>query len=193
MDSDTKKPKSLMERCRAVRWLIIDVDGVLTDGSITYAAVGGETTTEIKAFHVRDGSGLKLWHLAGFHSAIITGRSSPIVALRASELGVSHVFQGASDKMPSLLTLLRENVIETSAVCYVGDDEPDVPLLECVGLAVAVADACPSARAAAQYVTTACGGRGAVRETIERILRCQGKMPTSRFTHSERGGCNPPV
>lgn len=176
MSAEPEKPKSLMERCLAVRWLIIDVDGVLTDGDISYAAVGGETTTEIKAFHVRDGSGLKRWHLAGFHSAIITGRSSSIVAHRAGELGVSRVFQGASDKMPSLLTLVRENGIETSAVCYVGDDEPDVPLLGRVGLAVAVADACPSARAAAHYVTTAPGGRGAVREVIERILRCQGKM-----------------
>jgi 3-deoxy-D-manno-octulosonate 8-phosphate phosphatase (KDO 8-P phosphatase) len=170
------KPKSLMERCRAVRWLIVDVDGVLTDGRICYAAAAGATTTEIKAFHVRDGSGLKLWHLAGFRSAIITGRSSPIVTHRAGELGVSRVFQGASDKMPALKELLRENEIDSSAICYVGDDEPDVPLLERVGLAVAVADACPSARAAAHYVTVASGGRGAVREAIERILRCQGKM-----------------
>ena len=180
MDIETGTPKSLMDRCRAVRWLIVDVDGVLTDGSITYAANGGEVTTEVKAFHVRDGSGLKLWHLAGFHSAIITGRSSPIVAHRAGELGVSRVFQGASDKMPSLLTLAREEGIATSAVCYVGDDEPDVPLLKQVGLAVAVADACPSARVAAQYVTTALGGHGAVREIIERILRCQGKMPVAQ-------------
>lgn len=171
--------KSLMERCRAVRWLIVDVDGVLTDGGIVYAAAGGATTNEIKAFHVRDGSGLKLWHRAGLRSAIITGRSSPVVAHRAGELGVSRVFQGASDKMPSLLTLVRENGIATSAVCYVGDDEPDVPLLGTVGLAVAVADACPSARAVAHYVTTAPGGRGAVREVIERILRCQGKMPNA--------------
>ncbi len=181
MSTDPENPKSLMERCRAIRWIILDVDGVLTDGDITYAAVRGRTTTEteIKAFHVRDGSGLKLWHGAGFHSAIITGRSSPIVSHRAEELGVSRVFQGASDKMPSLLTLVQENGIATSAVCYVGDDEPDVPLLGTVGLAVAVADACPSARAVAHYVTTASGGRGAVREVIERILRCQGKMPNA--------------
>ena len=176
MGAESEKPKSLMERCRAIRWIILDVDGVLTDGDITYAAEGGQVTAEIKAFHVRDGSGLKSWHRAGFHSAIITGRSSSIVAHRAGELGVSRVYQGASDKMPSLLTLVQEQGIEPSAICYVGDDEPDVPLLERVGLAVAVADACPSARAVAHYVTMASGGRGAVREVIERILRCQGKM-----------------
>ena len=168
------KSKTLMERCRAVRWLIVDVDGVLTAGGICYAA--GATTTEIKTFHVRDGSGLVLWHRAGFRSAIITGRASPLVAHRAGELGVSRVFQGASDKTPALKELMREEGIDASAICYVGDDEPDVPLLRCVGLAVAVADACPSARAAAHYVTTAAGGCGAVREAVERILRCQGKM-----------------
>ena len=177
MESVSENPKSLMERCRAVRWLIVDVDGVLTRGEISYAAVGGATTTEIKSFHVRDGSGLKLWHLAGLRSAIITGRSSPIVAHRAAELGFSRVFQGASDKMPALAAILREDGIDPSAICYVGDDEPDVPLLKHVGLAVAVADACPSARAAAHYVTTAEGGRGAVREIIERILRCKSKFP----------------
>ena len=175
MEIQPSTPKSLMERCRAIRWIILDVDGVLTDGDITYFAADGEQA-EIKAFHVRDGSGLKLWHHAGLRSAIITGRSSPIVARRAGELGVSRVFQGAADKMPPLSSLTKEYDIDASAICYVGDDEPDVPLLNRVGLAVAVADACPSARAAAHYVTTARGGRGAVRETIERILRCQGKM-----------------
>ena len=176
MESASEKPKSLMERCRAVRWLIVDVDGVLTRGDISYVATAGATTGEHKSFHVRDGSGLKLWHLAGLRSAIITGRSSPVVAHRAAELGISRVFQGSSNKMPALETILRDDGIDSSAICYVGDDEPDVPLLKYVGLAVAVADACPSARAAAHYVTTAAGGRGAVRETIERILRCQGKF-----------------
>ena len=179
MDFDPLPTRSLMQRCLAVRWLVVDVDGVLTRGDITYASVGGEAITELKAFHVRDGSGLKLWLRAGLQSAIVTGRSSPVVAHRARELGISRVFQGAEDKMPALGTLLQEHGIEPAAVCYVGDDEPDVPLLQWAGLAVAVADACPAARAVAHYVTTAPGGSGAVREIIERVLRCQGKMPSA--------------
>ena len=161
---------SLAQRCRPVELLVLDVDGVLTDGAIVY----GSGALEVKAFHVRDGSGLKLWHAAGKRSAILTGRSSSLVEVRASELGVGWVIQGAADKAAALDLLLARGPLSAEAVCYVGDDVPDVPVLRRVGLAVAVADACPAARAAAHYVTSAPGGRGAVRETIERILRCQG-------------------
>ena len=160
----------IADRCRAIRLLVLDVDGVLTDGSIVYTNDG----VELKSFHVRDGSGLKLWHLAGKRSAIITGRTSPIVDVRASELGVSRVIQGASRKDVAFVRLMAELKLDPQAVCYVGDDIPDVRVLRQVGLAVAVADACAEARAAAHYITTAPGGQGAVRETIERILRCQG-------------------
>jgi 3-deoxy-D-manno-octulosonate 8-phosphate phosphatase (KDO 8-P phosphatase) len=162
--------KTLRERCIAIELLIVDVDGVLTAGGIAY----GSPELEIKQFHVRDGSGLKIWHRAGKRSGLITGRSSPVVERRAAELGIGLVVQGAADKGSAYLRLLAEAGVTDEAVCYVGDDLPDVPPLRACGLAVAVADACPEARALAHYLTQAAGGCGAVRETIELILRCQG-------------------
>jgi 3-deoxy-D-manno-octulosonate 8-phosphate phosphatase (KDO 8-P phosphatase) len=150
--------------------LVLDVDGVLTDGGIVY----GDNGVELKQFHVRDGSGLKIWQHAGKRAAIVTGRTSPIVAVRAAELGIDPVYQGAMEKMPAYRRLLADAALRPEQVCYVGDDVPDLPLLGSCGLAVAVADACPEARAAAHYITRAPGGRGAVREAIELILRCQG-------------------
>ena len=165
-----EKVPTLAERCRGVRLLVLDVDGVLTEGGVVYGTGG----LEVKRFHVRDGSGLKAWRRAGRRSAFLTGRSSPVVDLRAVELGVDFVFQGASDKLPAYRRLLEEAALPPSAVCYVGDDLPDLPPMRECGLAAAVADGCREARAAAHYVTRAPGGGGAVREVIELILRCQG-------------------
>jgi 3-deoxy-D-manno-octulosonate 8-phosphate phosphatase (KDO 8-P phosphatase) len=159
------------ERCAAVRMLVLDVDGVLTDGRITYTADG----TEIKSFHVRDGSGLVYWQRLGGRVAIVSGRSSPSVDVRAAELGITLVRQGAADKRAVFAALLESTGLRPAEVCVVGDDVPDLPLLGSCGLAVAVADACPEARAAAHYVTHAPGGRGAVREVVELILRAQGR------------------
>jgi 3-deoxy-D-manno-octulosonate 8-phosphate phosphatase (KDO 8-P phosphatase) len=162
--------KTLRERCAAIELLLVDVDGVLTTGGIVY----GSPELEIKAFHVRDGSGLKIWHQAGKRTGLLTGRRSPLVERRAAELGIGFVVQGAADKLPAYRRLLEEAGVSDEAVCYVGDDVPDVPPLRVCGLAVAVADACSEARAVAHYLTRTPGGRGAVRETIELILRCQG-------------------
>jgi 3-deoxy-D-manno-octulosonate 8-phosphate phosphatase (KDO 8-P phosphatase) len=159
----------LQQRCAAVALLVADVDGVLTDGGIVHG--GG---LELKEFHVRDGSGLKLWHQAGKRTALITGRSSAAVEVRAAELGIEFVTQGASAKWPAYRELLARAGARPEEVCYVGDDLPDLPPLLHCGLAVAVADACAEVRADAHYVTRAPGGRGAVRETVELILRCQG-------------------
>jgi 3-deoxy-D-manno-octulosonate 8-phosphate phosphatase (KDO 8-P phosphatase) len=167
-------PWTLRQRCAAVEWLVMDVDGVLTDGGIVYARIGGERHAEIKAFNVRDGSALKRWHAAGKRSAVISGRSTPLVAARAAELGVQRVFQGATDKASTFEALLREQGLPAGAFCYVGDDAPDVPALRQAGLAVAVADAGPDARAAAHYITLAPGGRGAVAEVVALLLGCQG-------------------
>jgi 3-deoxy-D-manno-octulosonate 8-phosphate phosphatase (KDO 8-P phosphatase) len=150
--------------------LVVDVDGVLTGGGIVYADNG----VEIKAFHVRDGSGLKLWHLAGKQAAVVTGRRSPVVDARAVELDVAHVIQGARDKLEPYRGLLAERGLRPEQVCCIGDDLPDLPLLRNCGLAVAVADACPEAVVEAHYVTRTRGGRGAVREVVELILHCQG-------------------
>jgi 3-deoxy-D-manno-octulosonate 8-phosphate phosphatase (KDO 8-P phosphatase) len=163
--------RTLAERCRPITLLVVDVDGVLTDGGIVLGSPG----LELKHFHVRDGSGLKVWHEAGKRSALITGRRSPLVEARAAELGIGLVVQGAARKRPAYRRLLDTAGVPPEAACYVGDDLPDLPPLAECGLAVAVADACAEVRAAAHYVTRAPGGRGAVRETVELILRCQGQ------------------
>jgi 3-deoxy-D-manno-octulosonate 8-phosphate phosphatase (KDO 8-P phosphatase) len=161
--------KTLQERCAAIELLVVDVDGVLTDGGIVYESDG----VELKRFHVRDGSGLKCWHQARKRSAIITGRNSPVVERRAQELGIGFVVQGATAKLPALRHLLVETGVTADQVCYIGDDLPDLPPLRQCGLAVAVADASAEVRCDAQYITQTAGGRGAVRETIELILRAQ--------------------
>jgi 3-deoxy-D-manno-octulosonate 8-phosphate phosphatase (KDO 8-P phosphatase) len=161
----------LAERAAGIELLLLDVDGVLTDGRIVYADNG----VELKRFHVRDGSGLKFWHLTGKRSAIVSGRKSRAVQVRAAELGVAPVFQGCSDKLPAFQALLTETGLRAEQVCAVGDDLPDLPVLRRAGLAVVVADACAEVRAAADYVTAAPGGRGAVREAVEWLLKLQGQ------------------
>jgi YrbI family 3-deoxy-D-manno-octulosonate 8-phosphate phosphatase len=150
--------------------LVLDVDGVLTDGRIIY----GDDGVEVKAFHVRDGSGLKIWQARGKRVALITGRTSRIVNMRATELGINLVFQGASEKGAVYRHLLSTTSLRPEQVCSIGDDLPDLAMLSHSGLAVAVADACPEVRASAHYVTRTAGGGGAVREVIEVILGCQG-------------------
>jgi 3-deoxy-D-manno-octulosonate 8-phosphate phosphatase (KDO 8-P phosphatase) len=162
--------RTLAQRCTLIELLVLDVDGVLTDGGIIY----GDNSLELKAFHVRDGSGLKIWEYVGKRAALITGRNSPIVEVRAAELGIKAVVQGALEKMPAFRELLATGGWRPEQVCCVGDDIPDLPLLRHSGLGVAVADACPDVIAEAHYVSRAAGGRGAVREVIELILRCQG-------------------
>jgi 3-deoxy-D-manno-octulosonate 8-phosphate phosphatase (KDO 8-P phosphatase) len=165
---------TLQDRCAAIELLVVDVDGVLTDGGIVHGSGG----VELKQFHVRDGSGLKIWQFVGKRAALITGRRSKLVDVRAAELGIDPVIQGAPEKMPAYRELLRAGGWAPGQVCYVGDDVPDLPVLCNCGLAVAVADAAPEVIAAAHYVTRAAGGRGAVREAIELILRCQGHWQT---------------
>jgi 3-deoxy-D-manno-octulosonate 8-phosphate phosphatase (KDO 8-P phosphatase) len=168
--SSARPVRTLSERCTLIELLLLDVDGVLTDGRIIY----DEDGVEIKAFHVRDGSGIKLWQHVGKQVAILSGRGSRVVDLRAAELDVTTVIQGARDKLPAYRDILAQTGARPDQVCFVGDDLPDVPVLRHCGLAVAVADACPEVQQEAHYVTRVAGGRGAVRETIELILRCQG-------------------
>jgi YrbI family 3-deoxy-D-manno-octulosonate 8-phosphate phosphatase len=161
---------TLSQRCGPIELLLLDVDGVLTDGGIGYTNEG----VELKQFHVRDGSGLMLWRHLGKRSAIITGRTSRIVEVRAAEVGIDIVIQGTLEKLPALREVLARTGHRPEQVCFIGDDLPDLPLLRSCGLAVAVADACPEVAAEAHLITRAAGGRGAVREVIEFILRCQG-------------------
>jgi 3-deoxy-D-manno-octulosonate 8-phosphate phosphatase (KDO 8-P phosphatase) len=161
---------TLAERVARVELLVLDADGVLTDGRIVYADDGAE----IKSFHVRDGSALRLWADAGKRAAVISGRDSPAVTRRARELGVGHLFQGAGAKLEVLRRLLAETGLAAAQVCAVGDDLPDLPLLKNCGLGIAVADACPELRAAAHFITRARGGHGAVREVVELLMRGRG-------------------
>jgi 3-deoxy-D-manno-octulosonate 8-phosphate phosphatase (KDO 8-P phosphatase) len=162
--------RSLQERCLGIELLVMDVDGVLTDGGVVH----GTTGLELKQFHVRDGFGLRCWEHAGKRSAVITGRSSPVVEVRAKEVGIGIVVQGAAEKLSAYQSLLAETGLSPHQVCYVGDDLPDLPPLRHCGLAVAVADAAAEVRAETHFVTRNPGGRAAVREVVELILRCQG-------------------
>ena len=159
----------LEQRIQPIQLIISDVDGVLTDGGITFDNQGIET----KKFHVRDGLGIKLWQRAGHHFALLTARSSHIVRLRAVELNISIVRQGFSDKLPVALQILKELELEPENACYIGDDLTDLRVMNAVGLAVAVADAAPEIKSAAHMTTKLAGGYGAVRELTEKILQTQ--------------------
>lgn len=174
---------TLPDRIARIDMLVLDVDGVLTDGRIIYTDDG----REIKAFDVRDGAGIRFWLEAGKQAAIISGRNSPAVARRAEELGIAQVFQGAGAKLPILRDLMTKAGLRPAEVCMIGDDLPDLPLVRQVGLGVAVADACAELRAAAHFVTRLPGGRGAVRETVEMLLKGQGRWrPLLERLQSER-------
>jgi 3-deoxy-D-manno-octulosonate 8-phosphate phosphatase (KDO 8-P phosphatase) len=152
-----------------VRFLVLDVDGVLTDGRLYYG-VRGET---LKVFHVRDGHGLKLLAAAGVATAVISGRRSSMTTRRCRELGVRHVLQGVEDKLTAFQGLLGRLGISSGECACVGDDLPDVPLMREVGLSFAVADAHPQARSAAHVITRLAGGQGAVREVCDYLLEAR--------------------
>ena len=153
-----------------IRLLLLDCDGVLTDGGVTWTEDG----VEQKTFNIRDGLGIKLWQCAGGKVGIITGRSSRVVQWRALELGIDFVRQGVGDKVAVAEELLNGNGFDWADVAFIGDDLPDLPVINRVGFGVAVADAVAEVQAAADLVTQHRGGRGAVRETIERILQARG-------------------
>ncbi|MBI5125412.1 MAG: HAD-IIIA family hydrolase [Planctomycetes bacterium] len=154
-----------------INFLIVDVDGVLTDGRI-FCSDRGE---ELKVFHVKDGSGIAFWHRVGKKTAIISGRKSKAVTHRAKELGIEEVYQDAHKKLDAYGKILERHGLKDEEVCYIGDDLIDLPLLSRVGFAVAVAGSPPEVLQEADYVTRARGGQGAVREVVEKILRYQGK------------------
>ena len=161
---------SLEERMKRIRLIIMDVDGVLTDGGI-YMGPDGEA---MKRFDIKDGLGIALWRCAGGKTAILTGRSSKIVENRAKELHISVVRQGCTDKRTAYEDLKKEMNFSDEEIAYIGDDLIDLPVMRRAGLPVAVADAAPEAKEAALLVTEHAGGHGAIRETAELLLRAQG-------------------
>ena len=160
-------------KCQDIRLILSDVDGVLTDGTIWYDNQGIES----KPFHARDGQGIKLWQQAGCQFGLVTGRSSRIVLIRATDLNISLIRQNVSDKLATVREILEQMQLAFGQVCFIGDDLPDIPPIRHCALGVAVADAVPEVISAADYVTQLRGGRGAVRETIELILKHQGRWP----------------
>lgn len=162
----------VLARAAKIRLLICDVDGVLTDGRLYFTADG----QELKSFHARDGHGLKLLQRTGVQAAVISGRSSPAVALRMSSLGIEHVFQGRENKLEPFQELLGRLGLKAEQAAFVGDDLLDLPLLRRVGLAVAVADAHFTLRETVHWVTAQPGGLGAVREVCDLIMLAQGRL-----------------
>ncbi len=160
----------LLKRAASIRMLVLDVDGVLTDGSLYFDSKGNE----MKAFSIRDGLGLRCLQLCGIELALITGRQSEIVDRRAEQLGIAHVYQGRNDKLDAFIHLLEKTGIDEQQVCYAGDDWIDLPVLERVGLAVTVPEADKIVKDSVHWVTSHSGGKGAVREICNLILAAQG-------------------
>jgi 3-deoxy-D-manno-octulosonate 8-phosphate phosphatase (KDO 8-P phosphatase) len=159
-------------RARQLRVAAFDVDGVLTDGALYYTDAG----EEFKAFNVQDGLGIKMLQESGVVIAIITSRTSKLVASRARNLGITHLYQGVADKRAAMETLLRSLSLEWSAASYMGDDVIDLPVLRRCGLAASVPEAPAIVRRHAHYVTRVAGGRGAVREFAEFVMDAQGTL-----------------
>ena len=170
---------TLPERAKKIKLLILDVDGVLTDGRIVYDNYG----QELKFFSVLDGFGLNLWHRAGFKTIIITAKKSKIVIKRAKEMKISKVYQNAFNKLDTYKKILKKFGVKNEEICYIGDDLIDLPILGRVGLAISVPNAVEEVINRAHYITKRYGGKGAVREAIDFILKSKGKWEavTNRY------------
>ncbi|MFQ3574166.1 MAG: HAD hydrolase family protein [Thermodesulfovibrionales bacterium] len=164
-------PDEIIKRASNIKFLIMDVDGVLTDGTIIFDSNG----SEIKTFDVKDGHAIKILHMCGIMTALITGRQSDIIKKRGGELGITYIYQNASDKSMAYSEIKRLTSLNDNEIACIGDDINDIPLLRRVGLAIAVRDSVYELRQIAHYVTKKRGGKGAVREVCELILKSQGK------------------
>jgi len=173
----SKFPKispALKKRASRIRILLMDVDGTMTDGSVTLLSQSDGTALEIKTFDAHDGQGLTLAQTAGLRTGCITGRESPALLRRAGEMKMEFIYMKQPVKMPAYEDVLRKAEASDHEVAFVGDDLPDIPLLRRAGLAVAVGDAVPEVKEIAHYTTKALAGHGAIREAVELILRSKG-------------------
>jgi 3-deoxy-D-manno-octulosonate 8-phosphate phosphatase (KDO 8-P phosphatase) len=165
---------ALKKRATQIKVLLMDVDGTMTDGSVTLLSQTDGTALEIKTFDAHDGQGLTLAHTAGLRTGCITGRESAALLRRAQEMKMEFIYMKQPLKMPAYEEILRKAGVSDSAVAYIGDDLPDIPLMCRAGLAIAVGNAVPEVQQAAHYITKALPGRGAVREAVELVLRSKG-------------------
>lgn len=173
--------KEVLEKAKKIKLLIVDIDGVMTDGRIVYSIYGDE----LKFFDVTDGFGISLLNRVGIKTVIITGKKSRIVKLRARDLKIAKTYLGALDKLIPFNDLLERFKVSVEEICFIGDDLPDLPVLRRVGLAVSVPNAAAEeVKSAAHYITSKSGGHGAVRETCDLILKSQDKWneATAKYT-----------
>jgi 3-deoxy-D-manno-octulosonate 8-phosphate phosphatase (KDO 8-P phosphatase) len=164
--------QDIRQKAAAIRLIVFDVDGVLTDGSLFI----GDDGQEYKAFNSKDGHGMVMLQETGVKLAVITGRTSEVVRIRMESLGVEHLYQGKRIKLPAYEELKRSTGLRDEQIAYVGDDVVDLPVMTRVGLAIAVQDAHPLAKQHAHWVTPSGGGRGAAREACELIMEAQGTL-----------------
>ena len=174
MRNSLKISSALRKRAAQIEVLLMDVDGTMTDGGVTLLSQAGEIALEIKTFDAHDGQGLTLAHTAGLRTGCITGRESSALLRRAREMKMEFIYMKQPLKMPAYEEILRKTGASESSVAYVGDDLPDLPVMHRAGLAVAVGNAVPEVKRAAHYITKARAGRGAIRETVELILKSKG-------------------
>jgi 3-deoxy-D-manno-octulosonate 8-phosphate phosphatase (KDO 8-P phosphatase) len=172
---EIKFPAKVMRRAKPVRVLLMDVDGTMTPGWVCLQTFPDNSVAEMKMFNAHDGAGITLASIMGIRTGFITGRDSPANARRARESRMEFVIQGQPKKLESYKAILVRAGVTDEEVAYVGDDLPDLPILQRAGLAVAVGDAVVEVKRAAHYVTTVKGGEGAIREVVELILKAQGK------------------
>jgi 3-deoxy-D-manno-octulosonate 8-phosphate phosphatase (KDO 8-P phosphatase) len=165
---------ALKKRAAQIKLILMDVDGTMTDGGVTLLSQPDGTALEIKTFDAHDGQGLTLAQTAGLRTGCITGRESAALRRRAQEMKMEYVYMKIALKIPAWEEILRKAELPDSAVAFIGDDLPDMPLLRRAGLAVAVGDAVPEVKKISHYTTKALAGRGAVREAIELILKSKG-------------------
>lgn len=171
----------LNDRLKRIRLLLLDVDGVLTDGSIIY----NDNGQEIKCFNAKDGLGIRLLMDAGIRVGVVTGRRAPALVHRCNNLGIELIFDGIRDKAAALDEIVAREGVDNNQIAFMGDDLPDISIMKRVGVAVAPADASPAVRETAAVVTAARGGAGAVRELCERILKAKGVWQTIMERFSE--------
>ena len=169
-----KLTAALKKRAAQIKVLLMDVDGTLTAGGVTLLSQNDGTALEIKTFDAHDGQGLTLAHAAGLRTGCITGRESPALLRRAREMKMEFIYMKQPVKMAAYEEIREKAGVSDSAVAYIGDDLPDIPLMRRAGLAIAVGDAVPEVKEAAHYITKAHAGHGAVREAVELVLKSKG-------------------